>query len=124
MIPAGIVTRTVRGLVIEILNQDFVTTLRGKGLVGPGILLHVLKNAAPPVLAVMGLQLGYLMGGSILVENVFAWPGTGMILNNAIFQRDIPVLQGTTLVLAMIFVVLNLLVDLIQVAIDPRMRRT
>ena len=71
----------------------------------------------------MGLQLGYLMGGSILVENVFSWPGTGMILNNAIFQRDIPVLQGTTLVLAMFFVVLNLLVDLVQTAIDPRMRR-
>jgi peptide/nickel transport system permease protein len=123
-IPAGIVTRTVRGLVIEILSQDFITTLRGKGLLSMGILTHVLKNAAPPVLAVMGLQLGYLMGGSILVENVFSWPGTGMILNNAIFQRDIPVLQGTTLVLAMIFVILNLIVDLIQVAIDPRMRRS
>jgi peptide/nickel transport system permease protein len=72
---------------------------------------------------VMGLQLGYLMGGSILVETVFAWPGTGMLLNQAIFQRDIPVLQGTTLVLAMIFVTLNLAVDLVQTALDPRMRR-
>ena len=124
LIPAGIITRTVRGLVIELLAQEFITTLRGKGLRRGGILLHVLKNAAPPVLAVMGLQLGYLMGGSILVENVFSWPGTGMVLNNAIFERDIPVLQGTTLVLAMIFVILNLIVDLIQVAIDPRMRRS
>ncbi len=123
VIPAGIVTRTVRGIVIEILHEDFFNALRGKGLRPRGLLLHVMKNAAPTVLAVMGLQLGYLMGGSILVENVFSWPGTGMILNNAIFQRDIPVLQGTTLVLAMFFVVLNLLVDLIQTAIDPRMRR-
>jgi peptide/nickel transport system permease protein len=85
--------------------------------------MHDIKNAAPTSIAVMGLQLGYLMGGSILVETVFAWPGTGMLLNQAIFQRDIPVLQGTTLVLAMIFVALNLVVDLVQTALDPRMRR-
>jgi peptide/nickel transport system permease protein len=124
VIPAGLVTRTVRGAVMEILRQDFVVTLRGKGLHRPMLAMHVAKNAAPTVLAVMGLQLGYLMGGSILVETVFAWPGTGMMLNQAIFQRDIPVLQGTTLVLAMIFVALNLLVDLVQTALDPRMRRT
>ena len=124
VIPAGLVTRTVRGLVSEIMSQDYITTLRGKGLEWRGIVRHVLKNAAPTALAVMGLQLGYLMGGSILVETVFAWPGTGMMLNNAIFQRDIPVLQATTLVLAMFFVTLNLLVDLIQTTIDPRMRRT
>jgi peptide/nickel transport system permease protein len=124
VIPMGIITRTVRGIVVEILNQDFVTTLRGKGLRPSGIILHVLKNAAPNALAVMGLQLGYLMGGSILVETVFAWPGTGFLLNTAIFQRDIPVLQATILVLAMFFVVLNLGVDLLQTAIDPRMRRS
>lgn len=122
-IPMGIVTRTVRGIVAEILGQDFVNTLRGKGLLRGGIFLHVLKNAAPNALAVMGLQLGYLMGGSILVETVFAWPGTGLLLNSAIFQRDIPVLQGTILVLALFFVVLNLLVDLVQTALDPRIKR-
>ena len=89
-----------------------------------GIFLHVVKNAAPNALAVMGLQLGYLMGGSILVETVFAWPGTGLLLNSAIFQRDIPVLQGTILVLALFFVVLNLLVDLLQTALDPRIKRS
>jgi peptide/nickel transport system permease protein len=83
----------------------------------------VVKNAAPTALAVMGLQLGYLMGGSILVETVFSWPGTGLLLNNAIFQRDLPVLQGTILVLAMFFVILNLLVDLMQTALDPRIKR-
>jgi peptide/nickel transport system permease protein len=82
-----------------------------------------MKNAAPTSLAVMGLQLGYLMGGSILVETVFSWPGTGFLLNNAIFQRDIPVLQGTILVLALFFVGLNLLVDLLQSALDPRIKR-
>lgn len=122
-IPLGIVARTVRGTVIEILNQEFVTTLRGKGLTGRGVLLHVAKNAAPAVLAVMGLQLGYLMGGSILVETVFSWPGTGFLLNSAIFQRDTPLLQGTILVLALLFVALNLLVDLGQALLDPRIKR-
>ncbi len=123
VIPMGIITRTVRGIVVETLSQDFITTLRGKGLTSGGIFVHVLKNAAPNALAVMGLQLGYMMGGSILVETVFSWPGTGFLLNSAIFQRDIPVLQGTILVLAMFFVVLNLGVDLLQTALDPRIRR-
>jgi peptide/nickel transport system permease protein len=123
VIPMGIVTRTVRGIVAEIMNQEFVTALRGKGLTRWGVFLHVVKNAAPNTLAVMGLQLGYLMGGSILVETVFSWPGTGLLLNSAIFQRDLPVLQGTILVLAMFFVALNLLVDLVQTALDPRIKR-
>jgi peptide/nickel transport system permease protein len=123
IIPAGLVTRTVRGLVSDIMSQDYITTLRGKGLRRRGIVWHVVQNAAPTVLAVIGLQLANLMGGSILVETVFAWPGTGMMLNTAIFQRDIPVLQATTLVLALFFVVLNLLVDLIQTTIDPRIGR-
>jgi peptide/nickel transport system permease protein len=123
VIPMGIVTRTVRGIIAEIMNQEFVTALRGKGLTRRGVFLHVVKNAAPTALAVMGLQLGYLMGGSILVETVFSWPGTGLLLNNAIFQRDLPVLQGTILVLAMFFVALNLLVDLMQTALDPRIKR-
>jgi peptide/nickel transport system permease protein len=123
VIPMGIVTRTVRGIVAEILNQDFIQTLRGKGLTQRGIFLHVVKNAAPNTIAVIGLQLGYLMGGSILVETVFSWPGTGLLLNNAIFQRDLPVLQATILVLAMFFVALNLIVDLVQTALDPRIKR-
>jgi peptide/nickel transport system permease protein len=123
-IPMGIITRTVRGIVIEILSQDFITTLRGKGMLRRDIFFHVVKNAAPNASAVMGLQLGYLMGGSILVETVFSWPGTGLLLNNAIFQRDIPVLQGTILVLAMCFVSLNLLVDLFQTVLDPRIKRS
>jgi peptide/nickel transport system permease protein len=87
------------------------------------VLLHVIKNAAPTALAVMGLQLGYLLGGSILIETVFSWPGTGNLLNAAIFQRDLPLLQGTILVLALFFVFLNLAVDVLQTALDPRIQR-
>jgi peptide/nickel transport system permease protein len=123
VIPAGIVTRTVRGQVAELLNMEFVEALRSKGLSERKVLMHVTKNAAPQVLAVMGLQLGYLLGGSILIETVFAWPGTGLLLNNAIFARDIPVLQGTILALALIFVALNLAIDILQAVLDPRIKR-
>lgn len=124
VIPCGIITRTVRAIVAEVLSQEFVQALRAKGLLNGRTMLHVVKNVAPTVLAVMGLQLGYLLGGSILVETVFNWPGTGFLLNDAIFRRDIPMLQGTILVLAMFFVALNLVVDILQTLIDPRMRRT
>jgi peptide/nickel transport system permease protein len=123
VIPMGIITRTVRALVAETVNQEFVIALRARGLGRVAIFRHVARNAAPTVLAVTGLQVGYLMGGSILVETVFAWPGTGFLLNTAIFQRDIPLLQGTILVLCLFFVALNLLVDLVQPWIDPRMAR-
>ncbi|MBM3572940.1 MAG: ABC transporter permease [Alphaproteobacteria bacterium] len=123
VIPMGIVARTVRALVAEILSQEFVAGLRAKGLSEFGVFLHVVKNAAPTALAVMGIQLGYLLGGSILIETVFAWPGTGLLLNDAIFQRDLPLLQGTILVLAMFFVVLNMAVDVVQTALDPRVER-
>ncbi len=124
VIPLGIVTRTVRALVAETLSQEFVVALRARGLGARAIARHVAKNAAPTVLAIAGLQVGYLMGGSILVETVFAWPGTGFLLNTAIFQRDIPLLQGTILVLCLFFVALNLLVDVLQPLLDPRIERT
>jgi peptide/nickel transport system permease protein len=123
MIPMGVIGRMVRSTVLEILSQEFPTALRAKGLRRRRVVWHVLKNAAPPALAVMGLQLGYLLGGSILVETVFNWPGSGQFMNLAIFRRDIPVLQGTVLVLASFFVMINLLVDVIQALIDPRIRR-
>ena len=123
VIPMGIITRTVRALVADMLEQEFVTALRARGLSNIAIFRHIAKNTAPTVLAVTGLQIGYLMGGSILVETVFAWPGTGFLLNTAIFQRDMPLLQGTILVLCMFFVALNLLVDILQPLLDPRMGR-
>jgi len=124
VIPMGIITRTVRALVAETVNQEFVVALRARGLGRVAVFRHVARNALPTVLAVTGLQVGYLMGGSILVETVFAWPGTGFLLNTAIFQRDIPLLQGTILVLCLFFVALNLLVDIVQPLVDPRMGRS
>ncbi len=124
VIPMGIISRTVRALVAEILSQEFVTSLRAKGLMDLGVFRHVVKNAAPTALSVMGLQLGYLLGGSILIETVFSWPGTGFLLGNAIFQRDLPLLQGTILVLAMFFVILNMIVDIVQALLDPRVQRS
>jgi len=123
VIPMGIIARTVRALVADILAQEFIVGLRAKGLTHSGVFRHMVKNAAPTALAVMGLQLGYLLGGSILIETVFSWPGTGFLLNSAIFQRDLPLLQGTILVLALFFVVLNLLVDVLQTLLDPRIAR-
>jgi peptide/nickel transport system permease protein len=123
LIPMGVVSRLVRANVLEIRSMEFVSALAAKGLKGRRVLLHIMKNAAPSALAVMGLQFGYLLGGSILVETVFNWPGSGSLMNLAIFRRDIPVLSATILVLATMFVVINILVDVLQALIDPRMRR-
>jgi peptide/nickel transport system permease protein len=123
LVPMGMVARTTRAAIREVLNHEFVQTLRAMGLNEWLVFRHVVRNALPPVLSVMALQFGYLMGGSILVETIFSWPGTGWLLNKAIVNRDIPVLQGTILVLALTFVLANLLVDELQAVVDPRMRR-
>ncbi|MEF2074151.1 ABC transporter permease [Consotaella aegiceratis] len=123
LVPAGVVARVVRAAVLDILALDFIQGLEAKGLRPGRVLLHVMRNATSAALAVMGLQFGYLLGGSILIETVFNWPGSGQLLNLAIFRRDIPMLQGTVVVIAGLFVVVNLGVDLLQAMIDPRMRR-
>ncbi len=124
VVPIGIVARTVRALAGDILTMDFVQALYAKGMSRGDVLRHVARNAAATALSVMGLQLGYLLGGSILIETVFNWPGSGFLLSNAIFQRDLPLLQGTILILALFFVAMNLIVDVAQAAIDPRIKRT
>jgi len=123
LVPLGIIMRTTRSAVAEVLNNDFVQMLRAKGLGPLAILRHAVRNALPQVLTVMGLQLGYLVGGSILVETIFTWPGTGFLMSKAILTRDVPLLQGSILVLAMTFVTINLVVDLLQTAVDPRIKR-
>lgn len=123
LIPLGVITRVVRSAALDILAQEFVLALRAKGLGLRRIFGHVVKNAAPQILTVLGLQFGFQLGGSVLVEAVFSWPGTGYLLNLAIFQRDIPVLQGVILVLATFFVLLNLAVDVLQTLVDPRIAR-
>ncbi len=124
LVPLGIAMRSTRSAVADVLSQDFVEMLRAKGLGEMAVLRHAVRNALPQVLAVMGLQFGHLVGGSILIETIFTWPGTGFLLSKAILTRDIPLLQGAILVLALIFVFINLIVDLIQTAVDPRIKRT
>ena len=123
LIPLGVLTRVVRSAALDILAQEFVLALRAKGLGRAMVFAHVVKNAAPQILTVLGLQFGFALGGSVLVETVFSWPGTGYLMNLAIFQRDLPLLQGIILVLATFFVVLNLAVDLAQTLVDPRITR-
>ncbi len=123
MIPLGFIMRTTRSAVADVLGLDFIQTLRAKGLSEFAVLRHALRNALPQVLAVMGLQFGYLMGGSILVETIFTWPGTGFPLHKATLTRDLPVLQGTILLLSLSFVTIDLAVDLLQTWTDPRIKR-
>ncbi|MCI2415900.1 ABC transporter permease [Saccharopolyspora sp. K220] len=119
----AITTRVTRSSIVEAEASDFVQTLRAKGLGGAGIARHVMKNAISPVLTTSGLQVGYLLGGSVLIETIFSWPGIGMLVYNAVSTRDLVVVQGATLVIALTFVIVNLVVDLLQTAIDPRLRR-
>ena len=123
LIPLGVITRVVRSAALDALAQDFVLALDAKGLWRRTVFAHVVKNAAPQILTVLGLQFGFQLGGSVLVEAVFSWPGTGYLLNLAIFQRDIPVLQGVILILSAFFVLVNLAVDLPQSVVDPRIAR-
>jgi peptide/nickel transport system permease protein len=118
---AGLIARITRSSMLEVLRQDFITTARSKGLAEKVIIYkHALKNALIPVVTIMGLQFGILLGGAVLTETVFAWPGVGRLLVDSILARDYPVVQGAVLVLAFSFVLINLLVELIYAFLDPR----
>lgn len=119
----AITARVTRASVIETYGADFVQTLRAKGLSSFQILRHVGKNSLSPVLTTSGLQIGNLLGGAVLIETIFRWPGIGTLVYNAISARDLLVVQGATLVVALTFVVMNLVVDIVQAVIDPRLRR-
>ncbi len=121
--PACIVARIVRASMLEILSQNYVRVARAKGIRRSIILRrHALRNALPPIVTICGLQLGYLLGGVLFVEVIFAWPGIGNQLWQAIQARDIPTIQGATLVIALAFVVVNLAVDAINAYLDPKIR--
>jgi peptide/nickel transport system permease protein len=124
LVTLAITARVARASMAETFSADFVDLLRAKGLRSWQVLLHVIKNAASPVLTTSGLQVGNLLGGSVLIETIFSWPGIGMLVYTAISARDLRVVQGATLVIAVTFVLLNVLVDLLQMTIDPRQRRT
>jgi peptide/nickel transport system permease protein len=115
--------RLVRSSMLEVLGLDFVRTARAKGLTSLAVnLRHALKNALLPVITVVGLEFGLLLGGAIVVETIFAWPGVGRLMLNAIQGKDYPLVEAAVITLALVFVVLNLLVDLAYAYLDPRIR--
>ena len=120
---AAVITRTLRSSMLEALSEDYIRTARAKGLSdGAVIRRHALKNALIPVVTVLGLQLGTLIGGAVITEYVFALPGVGRLVVDAVFARDYPLVQGVVLLIAVGFILSNLMVDLLYGWIDPRIR--
>jgi peptide/nickel transport system permease protein len=123
LLSVGLIARMTRSSLLEVLAQDYVRTARAKGVPGHRVVLvHALRNALMPILTALGLQLGALLGGAVLTESVFGWPGLGRLLLDSIFTRDYAMLQGLVLLFAVTYVLVNLAVDLLYVAIDPRVR--
>ncbi len=120
---AAVIARMTRSSMLEVLGQDYVRTARAKGLAERTVIYrHALRNALIPVITLVGLQVGFLLGGSVITEQVFAWPGIGTLVINGIFARDYPMVQAVILLIACIFVIVNLIVDLTYSLIDPRIR--
>ncbi|MDB4895819.1 MAG: Dipeptide transport system permease protein DppB [Firmicutes bacterium] len=119
----GLVTRLVRSSMLEVMHADYVRTARSKGLKERNVIFrHALRNAMIPVITVIGLQIGGILSGSVITETVFAWPGVGRMVVTAVLQRDYPVVQGVTLVFTVVFIAVNLVVDLGYAFVDPRIR--
>ncbi len=115
--------RLVRSSMLEVLSQDYVRTARSKGISERAVVVnHALRNAWLPVVTMVGLEFGFLLGGVVVIETVFSWPGIGRLVFNAINQKDIPLVQASVIVLSVIFIALNLIVDLIYARIDPRVK--
>ncbi|PSL36199.1 peptide/nickel transport system permease protein [Planomicrobium soli] len=123
MILSGILARLVRSSMLEVLNQQYISTAKSKGISEWSVIMkHGFRNALLPTVTFLGLQFGSLLGGTVIVEQVFSWPGIGTLIIDAINQRDYPVIQGGVIFLAIIMVVVNLLVDLSYTLIDPRIK--
>jgi peptide/nickel transport system permease protein/oligopeptide transport system permease protein len=121
----GLIARMTRSSMLEVLGQDYVRTARAKGAPLRSVVFrHALRNALLPIMTVIGLQFGALLGGAVVTETVFAWPGVGRLLIDSIFFRDYPVVQGLVLMFGTTFVVINLLVDLLYAYVDPRIHYT
>ena len=117
----ALIARMTRSSMLEVLNQDYVRTARAKGLRERGVIFrHALQNAFIPVITVLGLQFGTLLGGAVLTESVFGWPGIGLLMLDSIFARDYPVVQGVVFIFAAMFIGLNVAVDVVYAYIDPR----
>jgi len=121
--PTALVARLTRSSLLEILSQEYIRTGRAKGLAEPAVILrHALRNATIPLLTLIGLQIGTLLGGAVITESIFAWPGMGKLVVDAIFFRDFPVVQTVLILSATLFVAINLLVDVLYTVLDPRIR--
>jgi peptide/nickel transport system permease protein len=121
--PIALVARLTRSSMLEVLTREYVRTARSKGLRERAVVIrHALKNAAIPVVTILGLQIGVLLGGAVVTESVFAWPGLGKLAVDSIFQRDFPVIQAILMLSAAVFIVINLFVDLTYTVLDPRIR--
>ncbi len=119
----ALIVRVTRSSMLEVLSQDYIRTARAKGITYRRVIFkHALKNAMIPVLTVVGLQLGRLMGGAILTETVFSWPGIGTLVVSAIYGRDYPIVQGVVFVIAFVFIFVNIIVDVLYAYLDPRIR--
>jgi peptide/nickel transport system permease protein len=119
----ALLARMTRGTLLEVLSQDYIRTARAKGLAERVVIFkHALRNALIPVVTVVGLEFGTLLSGAVITETIFAWPGLGQLLVGSILARDYPVVQGAVLLVAITFVLINLLVDLLYATIDPRVR--
>ncbi|MBL7210938.1 MAG: ABC transporter permease [Desulfobacteraceae bacterium] len=117
------IARMTRSTMMETLSQDYTTTARSKGLQESVVIIkHALKNALIPIITVVGLQFGMLLGGAVLTETVFAWPGLGRLIVDSILARDYPVIQGAILIFGLLYILVNLIVDLIYAWVDPRIR--
>lgn len=120
---ATVISRMLRAAMLEVMEQDYIRTARSKGLSERIVIYrHALKNALIPVVTVIGTNFGYLLGGTVVVETVFAWPGLGFLMVTAVLKRDYPLIQGIVLFFALVFTVTNLLVDLVYGYLDPRIR--
>lgn len=119
----GAISRMTRSMMLEVLGQDYIRTARSKGLSESRVVMkHGLRNALIPVMTIVGLQAGYLLGGAVVVEEIFSLPGLGRLLLTAISMRDYPVVMGTVLVIAFMFALVNMIVDLLYAVVDPRIR--
>jgi peptide/nickel transport system permease protein len=121
----ALITRMTRSSILEVLGEDYVRTARAKGLQEYWVIIkHVLRNAVIPIITVIALQFGYILGGAVVIETIFAWPGLGLLTVQAIYMRDYPVVQASVLFLSISFVVINLLVDITHHFLDPRIRES
>ena len=120
---AAVISRVVRSSMLDVLNQEYIRTANAKGLVPRRVVFtHAVRNALLPAINIVGLRFGALLGGAVLTEGIFGWPGLGQLAVTAISQRDFPLVQGVVLVFALLFAVVNLTVDLVNAAVDPRIR--